>query len=212
MNGLITALADFALAGSCLIFSWKLWSQHAPNRNLNNSFFGLFLTSAIAALAVGLRHSSPGPPDSPTLMILNASVLILAGLAGYNVWLIDAQLIFNGERFLQIVRWIFRLLFVLYLLLIWRHADFFSAIIGCVPAAVILLVIASMRALHAKNRFYFFGVIGVLFCLCAAWVEIKPFDLQPIYLTHDIIYDILQGLGLWGVYLFGSRAARLKGL
>ncbi len=213
MNALITALADFALAGSCLIFSWKLWTQHAPNRSLNNSFFGLFLSTAVAALAGGLRHSTPWPSASAALSILNSSIIILAGVAGYNVWLIDAQLLFSNERFLRVARWVFRLLFVIYLFLVWRHAHgFTAAIVGYAPAAVILIVIATLRAMHAKNRFYFFGVAGLLLCVLAAWVEIKLINVQPIFLTHDILYDLLQGFGLWGVYLFGSRVSRLKSL
>ncbi len=210
MNALVTGLTDFALAAACLIFSWKLWSQHATRKGLNQSFFGLFIATALAAIAGGLRHTYP--LHSHASLRAGVAVLVLAGVAAYNVWLIDVQLILGGDRSVRVARWIFRVLFVLYMAAMWSHPRFSTAILSYFPAAVVLFVIAVLRARHAKNRFYFFGVVGLLLCFLAVWANITQFHIDKVYLTSDVLYDIFEGFGLWGVYLFGSRVSRLASL
>lgn len=210
MNALITGLTDFALAAACLIFSWKLWSQHATRKDLNQSFFGLFIATALAAIAGGLRHTYP--LYSHASLRAGVAVMVFAGLAAYNLWLIDVQLVLGGDRPVRLARWFFRVLFVLYLVAMWSHPRFSTVIFSYFPAAVVLFIIAVLRARNVKNRFYFFGVAGLLLCFFAAWVEITQFHFDNVYLTSDVLYDIFEGFGLWGVYLFGSRVSRLASL
>ena len=213
MNALITGLADFALAATCLVCSWKLWSQSAPRKDLNRNFFGVFTATAVAAIAGGLRHSYPAASAVHMFTALSASVLIFAGVAAYNVWLIDVQLLLGEKRSLRISRWVFRILLVIYLATVWHHGHtFLTALAAYLPPTTVLFVIAFLRAMRAKNRFYFLGVAGLLVCFVAAGIEVSRFQLNSVYLTSDVLYDVFEGLGLWGVYLFGSRVSRLKSL
>ena len=213
MNALITGLADFALAATCLVCCWKLWSQSAPRKNLNRNFLGVFTATAVAAIAGGLRHSYPAASAAQMFTALSASVLVFAGVAAYNLWLINVQLLLGENRSLRISRWIFRALLVVYLVTVWHHGHtFLTALAVYLPPAAILFAIACLRAVHAKNRFYFLGVVGLLLCFVAAAIEISRFQLNSVYLTSDVLYDVFEGFGLWGVYLFGSRVSRLTSL
>jgi hypothetical protein len=207
MAPFIVSLTDFAITLLCMIFCWKLWTQPADKRRLNYNFFGLFATAGVAALLGGIVHIYD-QKDELAFRTFWVLTLLNVGLASYNVWLINIRLVLT-DSLSRMGTYAARASFLIYVLFVlFVNDQFYVAILSYIPPAFVLFCILFARVLRERNRFTFYGLGGLLLTFVAAAVQYKHVEFTAIYLDHNSLYHIIQALGLWGLYLFGSRIAR----
>jgi hypothetical protein len=206
MTPFIVSMTDFMITILCMIFCWKLWAQPADKKRLNYNFFGLFASVGMASLLGGVVHIYENPSEViKTLWVLT---LLNVGISSYNVWIINMRLLLPDSLF-RVGSWTGRTFFLIYVLFVlFIKQEFFIAIIAYIPPALVLFFILLTRSIREKNRFYWFGLGGLLLTFIAAYIQHKHIEFLSIYLDHNSLYHIVQCLGLWGLYLFGSRISR----
>ncbi len=207
MTPFIVSITDFAITFLCMIFCWKLWTQPADKHRLNYNFLGLFAAAGIAALLGGIVHIF-ADRSSDLLKTLWVLTLLNVGVSSYNLWIINMRLVLTDSMF-RYSAYFGRLFFLVYILfVIFVNHEFYVAVIGYIPPAVLLFIILITRAIRTKNKFYYFGIAGLLLTFLAAFIQDKKIEYLNIYIDHNSLYHIVQALGLWGLYLFGSRVSR----
>jgi hypothetical protein len=208
MNEPSVALTDFLITALCIVLCWKMWSFPVERKSLQLNFMGVFACAGIAALFGGILHGFLPPADSQWTNVLWMVTLIIVGISSYNLWLINFELLASG----QLVRWgrlSARVLLVGYVgLVLFVTQEFYIAILSYIPAAFVLFLLLLMLTVRRPNRFNWLGLAGLLLTFVAAFVQQKEIGIHPVYFNHNALYHVLQAFGLWGLYFFGSRAAR----
>lgn len=214
MAEMMVSLSDFLIALLALIFSWKLWALSANQKQLRNNFLGLFMAVAVGAILGGIYHGFLSGGENRLAAGFAAVVwgltLISVGVSAYNLWLIDIQLVVS-ERMFKWGRHVVRGLLLVYLLVvIFGSRDFRVAIIAYVPPALVLFFILVLRIARQRNRFHFVGIGGLILTFLAAYVQQAKISISSDYLNYNVVYHLLQALGLWGLYFLGSRMSRFN--
>jgi hypothetical protein len=208
MNEPAVALTDFMITALCMILCWKMWSFPVERKSLQLNFMGVFACAGLAALFGGIVHGFMPTDDNGWTNFLWMATLITVGISSYNLWLINFEILASGP----LVRWgrlIARVLLVGYIgLVLFVTQEFYIAILSYIPASVVLFLLLLMRTIRLPTRFNWSGLIGLLLTFVAAFVQQKEIGIHPEYFNHNVLYHVLQALGLWGLYFFGSRAAR----
>jgi len=208
MNEPAVTLTNFAITFLCVVFVWKLWAYPVEKKSLQHSFIGLFACAGLASLWGGLVHGFLPPEDSFWTTFFWQLTLITVGVSAYNLWLINFQLLFS-DRIIKQLRLVMRVLVLLYsLAIIFVTQEFIVAIISYIPPAFILFLLLLMRVIRTPTRFNWAGLVGLLLTFFAAYIQQAEIGIHPVYFNHNVLYHCLQALGLWGLYFFGSRAAR----
>jgi hypothetical protein len=202
----LVTITNFILSALCFFLAWKMSSAPAEKMNLKRCFATMLFAVGAAAFLGGLVHGYFEHTElGAYLWVLT---LITIGIATYNLWLAFGLMIFN-ERIMKFMRWFVRILLVLYFfVLLTVTQQFWIAIISYLPPVLLIMLVSLLRFFRTKNKFYLFGFIGFGTTLVAAAVQANHFSILSLGLDYNSLYHILQGLGLWGVYLFGSRLAR----
>ncbi len=207
MTPFIVSLTDFLITALCMVFCWKLWTQPADKKKLNYNFFGLFCSIGIAALLGGIVHIY-GEIKGDVLNVLWMLTIINVGISSYNLWIVNMRLMLPDSlfRYGSLIGRSFFGLYVLFVLFI--NHEYYVAIVSYIPAAALLFFILLMRSIRERNRYYLFGLGGLLLTFVAAVIQHYRLEVVALYLDHNSLYHIVQAVGLWGLYLFGSRVSR----
>ena len=201
-------LSDLFLSIFCFVFAWKLWAKPAERRQLNWNFFGLFSAIGVASFMGGVFHGYLEDGSTDLSKFVWIGTLICVGVSAYNLWLIDLYLVV-GDGLFSKGRRVFRILFVVYLVLvIFVVQKFWVAILAYMPPAMTLFMILSVRTMRERNRYLVFGLVGLALTFLAGYIQHFRIGMHPVYMNHNTLYHLVQILGLWGVYLFGSRYSR----
>jgi hypothetical protein len=208
MNEPMVTLTDFlitALAGS---FADHFWRTSALLIGVRANFFAFFLSIAMAAFLGGLVHGFLPDASDGTTQIFWVLTLFCVGVTSYNIWLMNFHLL-GGENLLRVGRWAARVLFALYVLILFGYTQqFYIAILSYIPAALILFLLLLSRVARHRRRADVFGVVGLILTFVAAYIQQSGFSVHPTYLDHNTFYHIVQALGLYGLFAFAKEFSK----
>ena len=78
--------------------------------------------------------------------------------------------------------------------------DFFVVIVNYLPAVFFLLLVFLDLYLKTRARLVLFGLVGLALILVASWVQHSGIALDPIFLTHNAFYHLIQAVALFLIF------------
>ena len=200
MNQPDVALTDYGLAIECAVFVYFLALR--PTRPSRANWFIVFFASvAVAAAAGGTAHGFFPEDDSAgksAFWLVTMLSIGLTALAGAQI----AALIGFGKT---VALWISRaatvIFFVYVALVVLVNSSFVVAIVDYLPAVFLLAYAFLVAYRRHKHRALFVGFLGLCITLIAAFIQQSGWALDPRYFNHNATYHLLQGIGLFMIFI-----------
>ncbi len=199
------ALTDLLLAiesAMLAVFSWRRSSSSA----LRASTTVFFAALGLSALLGGIHHGLlvPGSPSSELVWRLTLAALGFVALAE---WVIATGLI--APRWLRTVTIVAFVECVLYLAWVpGRHPEFRFAIINYVPPTILLLAAFTLLLIRRRALPPALGAAGIVLTFIAAWIQQSRLSLEPLHLSYNALYHLVQAIALVLLFFAFSRGKR----
>lgn len=198
------SLTDFALAIECAVFVILLARRSANDPVLRSWFVLFFASVALASLLGGTMHGFFEYSTSPIRTVLWTATLLSILVTSFSAWSI-AAVIHLDPRFARLVRWFAATqMIVLSLVVLFLTQKFLVAIVAYLPATIFLFVAFLLAYRRRRAPALASGVAGLALVFVGAAVQQSGLSLHPVYLDHNTLYHIIQGIALWLIY----RAAK----
>ncbi len=216
MTDAAAALTDFGLALEAALFAGLINPGRrvggrqsdrgkSPQATLVRWFELFFYAVAAASLIGGAVHGFV--PDQGTVAgrALWIATMIAVGAAALAAWGIGAT-IGLPARIAQVVVWAAGAEFALYAGAVFSGMrSFRGAIIEYLPAALFLLLVFVLGYRRSRESGYLPGALAMAITLLAAAVQQSSAAIDALGLTHNALYHLIQGVGLWLLYMSARR-------
>ena len=198
------ALTDFALAIECAVFVLLLARGDASDRTLRLWFIVFFASAGLASVLGGSVHGFFPDKSSDGRRILWQATLLAILVTGLAAWNIGAGLLLTEGNAAVVRRLAILQLVVFSFVVMFVKPEFFIAIIAYLPATLFLLIglIAGYRSRRLPALRW--GIAGLGLTFLAAAVQRLNIGIHPHYFDHNALYHVIQGAGLWMIFL-GAR-------
>ena len=194
-------LTDYGLFAECAAFAWLIARRPARLVGLQRWAVLFFLFTALAALLGGTVHGFFSTDVGGMGRLLWKLSMIAIGAAALAVWAIGAHLLFSRDGADRVV-WVATALTALYIVVILSLSDaFVVAVIGYVPAAVVLFAAFLRAAVRERAPWAKLGAWGLALTFVAAGVQQLRVALHPAYFNHNALYHLIQAIALALVFL-----------
>ncbi len=194
------SLTDFALAIECAALAVLLARHPATDLALRKWFVVFFASVAAASLLGGTMHGFFEYSTSPFRTVLWTATLLSILVTSFAAWSI-ASMMQLGRQASQLVRgFALTQLVVLTLVVLFVTQQFLIAIIAYLPATVFLLVAFVLAYRRRRNPALASGIAGLALVFIGAAVQQSGVTVHPIYLDHNTLYHVIQGIALWLIY------------
>lgn len=200
-------LTDYALFVECATLAWLLHRERTGKRALRRSCVLFFSATALAALTGGTVHGLALDEGSLLGTVLWKATLLAIGAAALGAWLMGSHLL-SRELLARRVRDTAVALFAVYALAVLFVDSFLLAVVHYLPAALFLLLVFGLRYAGKRERSLLWGVAGVLLTCLAAAVQRLGVGLHPVWLDHNALYHLIQGIAL--LFLFIAARGILR--
>lgn len=198
------SLTDFALAIECATFTLLLARLPATDVVLRRWFVVFFASIASASLLGGTMHGFFEYSTSPFRTVLWTATLLSILVTSFSAWSI-ASVLQLDRRTSQWVRWFAAAqLAVLTLVVLFVSQEFLIAIVAYLPATLFLLLAFVLAYRRRRDPALASGIAGLALVFIGAAVQQSGITLHRVYLDHNTLYHVIQGVALWLIY----RAAR----
>jgi hypothetical protein len=198
------SLTDFALAIECAAFALVLIRRPASDPVLRRWFVAFFASVAAASLLGGTMHGFFEYSTSPVRTILWTCTLLSILVTSFAAWSIAAILELDTRAGKVARRFGQAQLLVLSLVVLFVTRGFLVAIIAYLPATLFLLASLSLAYRRRRDSALAWGVAGLTLILAGSAVQQAGITVHPVYLDHNTLYHVIQGIALWMIY----RAAK----
>lgn len=203
------ALTDYALTIECSIFAYLL----IPGRKSSPLAFWyivFFLSLALASAFGGTVHGFYEEARSTGQQILWPLTMVSIGATAFSGATIGALLQFQRSA-ARAISGFAALVFLLYCILVLFVADaFVIAMIDYLPVALFLSLAFLLAYRSTKRPAFMFGFAGMCVTLAAAVVQQARLGLHPRYFNHNAVYHVLQGIGLFMLFITARDSTALK--
>lgn len=198
------ALTDFALAIECAVFVLLLSRGDAGDRTLRLWFVVFFASAGMASLLGGSVHGFFPDKSSDGRRILWQATLLAILVTALAAWNIGAGLLLT-ERNASIVRRLAILQLVIFsFVVVFVRSEFSIAVVAYLPATLFLLIGLIDRYRSRRLPALRWGIAGLGMTFLAAAVQRLNVAIHPHYFDHNALYHVIQGAGLWMIFL-GAR-------
>jgi hypothetical protein len=196
-------LTNFAITVECAIFCALALRWPATNPRLRYWWVVFFASIGVGSLLGGIVHGFFNEP-SPTNATLWRATLLLLGVTTLATWTIGAYL----QLLEPVATWVRSAAIALVALytavVLFVNSTFLVAIIAYVPATVFLLVAMILAYRRTPNRSLAYAIAGLFLTFGAAAVQQLRVSIHPVYLNHNALYHLMQGIALFLIFL-GAR-------
>lgn len=209
MTQLDVSLTDYGLAAECLWLAYLMARLRVTAASsLPLLFAAFYLSIAIAAVAGGTVHGFFLDESSRGHSILWPFTLIAVGLTALLGVQIGSALQFSRPRAMYINRVAVAIFLAYCTTVLFFRRDFKVAILDYVPALVFLGVTFLLAYRRRNQPRLLIGFIGVCTMLFAAAAQQAKIGIHPVYFDHNALYHILQGVGLFMVFLAARESSK----
>ena len=84
-----------------------------------------------------------------------------------------------------------------------------AAILNYLPAVLFLLAIFIVGYARQRDRAHLLGATAMVVTLTAAICQQAKLAIDAVGLSHNALYHVVQGAGLWLLFMSASRLARV---
>ena len=157
-------LTDYALVVECLLFAF--WIYRSRNSNVLRFWFGLLFGSiGAAALVGGTVHGFLTDPQSAANRLCWLGTMLLLGVTAFSEYGIAARLLLT-RRLGNVVIFGAALIFVVYVGIVVRNAEFRIAVLNYLSGLAVLLV--AFVCVYVRNKYHLLEGIALLLIYRAA--------------------------------------------
>ena len=205
-------LTDYALAVECALFVYVLTVRHRPGSPVGLWFALLFASLGLASLFGGTVHGFFLDQATVGYRVLWPATMLAIGGAAFACWLAGATVLLS-RRAARVVGIAAAAQFVVYGGYVLAGAqDFSIAVMNYLPASVFLVVVFAVSYARRRSGRVLIGLAGILLTFVAAGVQQAKLAVHPVYLNHNALYHLIQGLALFMIFssvpaLTAARAA-----
>lgn len=198
-------LTDYALALECGIFCAlaSRWPVEQGDPSMRRWWVAFFASVGLASLVGGTVHGfflAPGPMNG---MLWRATLLCL-GVTSLTLWIIGARARLRPQTRAWVQRVAIALLMVYAIVVLFVDSRFIVAIAAYAPATAFMLAIMATLYARTLSRSLALAIFGLLLTFVAAGVQQLGVAIHPVYLNHNALYHVIQGVALWLIYI-GAR-------
>lgn len=198
------SLTDFALAVECATFTALLLVRPATDTRLRNWFAAFFASVAVASLLGGVLHGFFEYSTSPARAVIWTATLLSILVTSFTAWSIGAMLQLGPVATRWVQAFALAQLVVFSFLVLFVTREFAIVIAAYLPATVFLLVAMWLAWRRRRHRALAVGVTGLVLVFVGAAVQQLGITIHPVYLDHNTLYHVIQGIALWMLYRAGS--------
>jgi hypothetical protein len=221
MTEAAVALSDFALALEAAVFAGlinparRVGGDRALPGNLHNKtlvrWFELFFYAvAAASLIGGTIHGFVPDPTTAGARTLWPATMIAVGAAAWAAWGIGFAILFPPDK-ARGLGYAATLEFLIYAGAVsLGMRSYAAAILNYLPAVLFLLSIFIVEYARQRNRAYLLGAAAMVVTLIAAVCQQAKLAIDAVGLSHNALYHVVQGAGLWLLFMSASRLARVS--
>jgi hypothetical protein len=203
-------LSDYALFVECALFAGLIANQPARRTTLRRWMWLFFGFTGAAALLGGTVHGFFAEGGTLGRALWKGSLLAIGGGA-LAALAMGAYLLFRARRARLVVAAAAALAAVYAIVILLINDDFWVAVAGYLPAAVVLLGAFASQGRDAGRPWARLGVLGLLLTVVAAGVQQLRVALHPIYFTHNTLYHVIQGVALAMIFAACRRLLAFEG-
>jgi hypothetical protein len=197
------SLTDFALAIECTAFTLLLMRRPAADPVLRRWFVAFFASVAAASLLGGTMHGFFEYSTSSVRTILWTATLLTILITSFAAWSIASVLQLEPGPSLWARRFAVAQLLVLSVMVLFVTREFLIAIVAYLPATIFLLVSLVLAYRRRRDPALAWGVAGLALVFVGAAVQQLKIVVHPVYLDHNTLYHVIQGVALWLIYRAG---------
>ncbi|HEY1850627.1 MAG TPA: hypothetical protein VGG60_06320 [Candidatus Binataceae bacterium] len=214
------ALSDFALALEAAIFAGLInplrrvgGERTVPDNSRNHTlirWFELFFYAvAAASLIGGAVHGFVPDPTTAAARSLWPATMIAVGAAAWAAWGIGSAILLARDK-ARVVSFAATLEFLIYAAaVILGMRSYTAAILNYLPAVLFLLAIFIVGYARQRDRAHLLGATAMVVTLTAAICQQAKLAIDAVGLSHNALYHVVQGAGLWLLFMSASRLARV---
>jgi len=197
------ALTDYGLAAECGVFAGLLAMSPTSWTLLRSGAACYFGFLGLSAATGGTVHGFCPSKDAFACQVLWVATLQLIGLSAASLWTAAAALLNRDRGARHWWAWAAVPLFVVYsVAAILITQKFWIAFTIYAPA--LLLSLVAFTVVTASDRYLLIGAAGVVTSVTSCLVQFLKFGLHPIYLSHNAVAHVIQGVAL-GLLFMGFR-------
>jgi hypothetical protein len=188
-------LTDYGLAVECAVFAFALLRTAGHQIALRLGGTGFFLFLGLSAAIGGTVHGFCSSEETTTCAVLWVMTLETVGLAAASLWVSGAMLL--SEKIApRLCVLAVPLLTIYSIAVLLVTQSFWIAFTAYLPAMLLLLLglLTTRLSLSWKSRLI--GVVGVLVSLSSCVVQFLKIGLHPVYLTHNALAHVIQGIAM----------------
>jgi len=201
VSEVVVGLTDYLLTLECAFFAGMLMRIDGGRPELRRFFAVFFSALALTSLTGGTYHvwfsNSPSVPAN----VLWTTTVVALGAVAFAAWSIGACVFLPqpAKDFVVKAALVEFLGYSAYVVAIDDH--FWVAIANYLPSVVFLgaAFAVSYRRLRAPP--VLIGLFGLGVTFAAAAIQRSGLSLHPIYFNHNATYHLVQGIGLFMIFL-----------
>lgn len=198
------ALTDFALAIECVVFVLLLARGDASDRTLRLWFIVFFASAGLASVLGGSVHGFFPDKSSDSRRILWQATLLAILVTALAAWNIGAGLLLTERNATVVRRFTILQLVIFSFVVMFVKPEFYIAISAYLPATLFLLIGLIVGYRSRRLPALRWGIAGLGLTFLAAAVQRLNIAIHPHYFDHNALYHVIQGAGLWMIFL-GAR-------
>ena len=207
MNQPDVALTDYGLAIECAVFVYFL-ARRRTRSSLATWFIVFFASVAVAAAAGGTVHGffpEDNSAGKAALWLVTMLSIGITALAGAHLAVLVA---FGKTAALWISRVATVIFFVYVAVVVLVNSSFVVAIVDYLPAVFLLAYAFMLAYRREKAPPLLVGFLGLCITLLAAFGQQRGWVLHPRYFNHNATYHLLQGIGLFMIFIAARDRCR----
>jgi len=198
------ALSDLLITLECAVCAVLLFGT--PERyGIRSWVVAFFAAAAVSALLGALTHGLFADASGDIYRVFWKATMLAIGFSAMTAYAISVHLLGLCRSWV----WLAVMAFGVYVWDVFFISDDFRAAVAFyAPASVLMLAGFLARYLRERETAALTGAAAVLVGLVGAWVQQSGVDLQPVYLTHNTLYHLIQALSFYGLFIAFRGLAR----
>lgn len=193
------AITDYLLTAETAVLAALLIRQPDARSDLQLWFVVFFAATGLAAALGGTVHGFFAGASRTQTVLWRSTLLAIGGTAAAG-WMIGAAILWNDGppfwfsafAFLQLAAYALAVLVV--------TDAFWVAVANYMPSTVFLVIAYAVAYQADHSAALAAGLGGLVLTLAAAAGQRLRIGLHPVYLSHNALYHVLQGVALFLIF------------
>ncbi len=198
------SVSDFLLAGFSGVLAYRLISRPTEMPRTRRWFAIVLGAIAVSSLLGAISHGFLPEEHGGLGALLWRGTLMLLGPAAVGLCMLACLLLFRPGT-VERARALALIMLGIYVgLVLFEYHEFVIALLLYLPATLMLLAGFVLRWRQGQS-FAVDGAIAMVLTLVAGLLQYLHIGIHPVYLNHNALYHVIQGIALYFLYRAGWK-------